>query len=211
MSFPTFPRKRKTCAPSPPRSPAMSVRQRQPRAPRQVLSAMESAPGCFPYPSTSLTRVPNTEAGRVPCGSRPRPARNPRRRSPPRITPAPGGWRGRGLGPARPAAPARRGAKRGGVPAPAGLPRPSIAGKVPPGPGVPEPRAPALGAVTCSPSAATGAGRAGSRCERRERAGPGRGTQAFPLRELKLGLQGCGKEHPLSPQHPASKLSFLQQ
>lgn len=129
MSFPTFPRKRKTCAPSPPRSPAMSVRQRQPRAPRLVLSAMESAPGCFPYPSTSLTRVPNTEAGRVPCGSRPRPARNPRRRSPPRITPAPGGWRGRGLGPARPAAPARRGAKRGGSPHRLACPGPRSRGR----------------------------------------------------------------------------------
>lgn len=125
MSFATFPPKRKTCAPSPPRSPAMSVRQRQPRAPRQVLSAMESAPGCFPYPSTRLTRVPNTEAGRVPCGSRPRPARNPRRRSPPRITPALGGRRGRGSGPARPAAPACRGAKRGGGPR-TGWPAPAL-------------------------------------------------------------------------------------
>ena len=76
------------------RPPGRSVRQRQPRAPHPgPVDDGVRPPGCFASRRSRLTPVPNAEAGRVPCGSRPRPARNPRRHSLPRITPAP--WGGR--------------------------------------------------------------------------------------------------------------------
>lgn len=168
------------------RPPGRSVRQRQPRAPHPgPVDDGVRPPGCFASRRSRLTPVPNAEAGRVPCGSRPRPARNPRRHSLPRITPAPWGGRveTRVCPPApRNAAPARRGAKRSR----AGRPTPiSCRQEVPPA----RERAtrahwlPAL--VTCFPSAATGAGRGEARRaprrECRKRAGPVRGTQAlFP-------------------------------
>lgn len=190
MSFPTFPSKRKTCAPAPTAHPHKECEAETAQSAPSGPLGHGFRPGVLPLPPHPP--YPGSKYGSWTCSVRLQasPSAEPEERLAASDYIPTRGRRGRGSSPARPAEEQKGSPHRLDCPGPrsrGGAARPGSPRTVRPG---------SLRAGYLFSLSSSRGGASGLRVRVQKARPPLRGAQAFALRELKLGLQGFGEEHP---------------